>query len=78
MTSRFTVEEFDAEARTRYVECYDKVPDRVRFLPGGVVLQRNMENFVDKIVNLQLRSDDIWVVTPPKCGTTWIQVGESL
>lgn len=31
------------------------------------------ENVAERIVNLSVRPDDVWIVTFPKCGTTWAQ-----
>ena len=33
-----------------------------------------MEKAAKKIANFELRADDIWIVTYPKCGTTLTQV----
>jgi len=41
-------------------------PKSVTLMPGFQLLQ-------DKILNMKLRKDDVWIVTPPKCGTTWTQ-----
>ena len=32
------------------------------------------EACAEKIYNMKVCDDDIWVVTYPKCGTTWTQV----
>lgn len=31
------------------------------------------QGFVDKVHDMLVRDDDVWIVTLPKCGTTWIQ-----
>ena len=33
-----------------------------------------MEKVAKKIETIEIRSDDIWIVTYPKCGTTLTQV----
>ena len=40
----------------------------VRSDPGGFVLTRKYAENADKYLNFPLRSDDVWVVTFPKCG----------
>ena len=31
------------------------------------------QEYLDRLKDLELYSDDVWVVTYPKCGTTWTQ-----
>ncbi|XP_058066588.1 luciferin sulfotransferase-like [Anopheles bellator] len=37
------------------------------------VLNENYKHFAERIRNLTVYEDDLWVVTAPKCGTTWTQ-----
>lgn len=41
--------------------------------PNKVCLPIKYESFYDRIENFQVRSDDIFVITHPKTGTTWTQ-----
>ncbi|XP_045029307.1 sulfotransferase 1E1 isoform X1 [Daphnia magna] len=41
--------------------------------PGGFVLTEEFGRHAHELVNFKPRKDDVWVVTFPKCGTTWTQ-----
>ncbi|KAK7790985.1 hypothetical protein R5R35_011576 [Gryllus longicercus] len=41
--------------------------------PSGCVVTEGYRPLAEGIANFDVREDDIWVVTYPKCGTTWTQ-----
>jgi len=49
-----------------------KINDLVRY-DGGVVVTRGFTKIADRLRNFTVRDDDIWILTFPKCGTTWAQ-----
>jgi len=47
--------------------------DLVRTQPRLVTLAKSFNINMERILDIKLRPSDVWVVTPPKCGTTWLQ-----
>ncbi len=46
----------------------------VRSVPDGVIMPKKFVPMAEQIFNMEVRPDDIWIITYPKCGTTWTQV----
>lgn len=38
-----------------------------------IVLPKAFEKYIEQIWQLKVYEDDIWIITYPKCGTTWTQ-----
>lgn len=41
--------------------------------PSSCLLVRKYQQFAERIRDFVVYPDDIWIVTYPKCGTTWAQ-----
>jgi len=69
-------EEISDEEKSRLQASFDDnstVKDLVRYENGFVMPRLFAEEVQERIYNFELREDDIWIVTYPKCGTTWTQ-----
>lgn len=71
-TQAITNEERERLAK-HYAPFKDEKHTYVRTNPGNYVLPKAYEKWKDRIYNLKVRSDDTFVVTWPKNGTTWTQ-----
>jgi len=47
--------------------------DMISFEEQGMVIPRSYLKMKDEMKNFPVKEDDIWIVTFPKCGTTWMQ-----
>ncbi|XP_004533502.1 amine sulfotransferase [Ceratitis capitata] len=60
----------------------DRVPVQPKSYPTNLlqkdwtkraIYERCGQAFVDKVHDMEVKDDDVWIVTLPKCGTTWMQ-----
>jgi len=69
-------EEISEEEKLRLQATYNEesvIKDLVRYENGFMMPRLFAERDQERIYNFELREDDIWIVTYPKCGTTWTQ-----
>lgn len=43
----------------------------IRVYPSGTVMTGTFEASAQEILDLEVREDDIWVISFPKCGKIW-------
>ncbi|XP_075233109.1 luciferin sulfotransferase-like isoform X2 [Lycorma delicatula] len=48
-------------------------PPEIKLLPSNCVVPANFLNYEQRIRDMDVRPDDVWVCSFPKCGTTWTQ-----
>ena len=71
--------EITDDEKSKLKSCFSSpsITELIRYENGFMMPRMFAEKDQERIYNFELREDDIWIVTYPKCGTTWTQVGIS-
>ena len=48
--------------------------DAVKTKPFGCLLGKKLAKMADPIYNFEVKPDDVWMISYPKAGSTWLQV----
>lgn len=77
-THSHEVSNFEFELHKQFKYIVNDIPTQP--LPGDILsrfnsitMPRAYEEFIERIWNFDVYADDTWVITYPKCGTTWTQ-----
>ena len=76
MTSKIIWKNLQEEEKTNHNELWGETStqkDPIISVPYNVMMPKYYSPVADRILNFEVRADDIWIVTYPKCGTTWTQ-----
>lgn len=59
--------------RNYEVVCNEPIEGLQTWKPRATVMGERYYRWAEKIRNFKVRDNDVWIISYPKCGTTWTQ-----
>ena len=76
MSKKVIWKNLEEEEKRRFNELWGEkstLKDSIISVPYKVLMPRYYQSIAERVLNFEVRPDDIWIITYPKCGTTWTQ-----
>ncbi|KAL0276598.1 UNVERIFIED_CONTAM: hypothetical protein PYX00_004141 [Menopon gallinae] len=70
---RITYERIEGEDADKLDELFGVKDCLIEVNPGHVLLPPDFQEIGQRIVDLEVREDDVWLVSYPRTGSTWTQ-----